>query len=108
MIFLKVFFCLLKSLFPYLIAYKFVHSNSIKEGTLSSLSVLTPAAAQHDTASHSLLPGGMGDRIRKIKVWESMGWDKGSLQGREKLFTWGKQNNESIHYFPSQQKANYA
>lgn len=54
---------------------------------------------QPHTATHSLPPGGMRERIRRIKVTKLMGGDKDNLLGKE-MCTQTGQNKEFIHCFP--------
>ena len=49
--------------------------------------------------THSL-PSGMGKRIRRVKVRKPVGWDEGSLTGKQNLRVQVKQSKELIHYFP--------
>lgn len=41
-------------------------------------------AAQHHTATHSLSPGEMGQKIEKVKVQELVGWYEDNLLGKAK------------------------
>lgn len=49
---------------------------------------------------HISTPGGMEERIGRVKLQYLMGWDKDSLQAKQKLCTKAKWN-KFFYYFPS-------